>query len=319
MTIQFADLARRVREDGVVASDELLSLRQQGWGDGIITQEEAEAIFAINNVLDQRDDAWSDFFVEAIGEFVLNGTKPRRQCNAEETEWLIAQIDHDGVIESFVELEALVRIVERAENVTDRLKNYLLEQIEREVMTGTGPARNGGELSDTHISPAECKILRRVIFASGGFGPAAVSRFDAEMLFRLKDATLADANAPEWADLFVDGVANYLGGFTIDNAQLSHDRKLELVEFLEKPSAGLEGFVAKMIETAPKLGRNINWAVEHLGGKDGPQNDYGADASAGDIVTEDENNWLQKMAQGDGKLDDIERKLLKRLVEDSPV
>ena len=44
--------------------------------------------------------------------------------------------------------------------------------------------------SSPHITAAECRILRRVIFASGGYGPAAVSRYDAEMLFRLKDETL---------------------------------------------------------------------------------------------------------------------------------
>ena len=33
------------------------------------------------------------------------------------------------------------------------------------------------------------------------------------MLFRLKDATLYDVNAPEWDRLFVQGVGSYLLGF----------------------------------------------------------------------------------------------------------
>ena len=81
MTTHFAALARQAAEDGIVSPEEVLALRRQGWGDGVIHKDEAEALFALNNVLDKRDDEWCDFFVEAIGEYVLNGTKPRLQCS----------------------------------------------------------------------------------------------------------------------------------------------------------------------------------------------------------------------------------------------
>ncbi|MEL6530564.1 MAG: hypothetical protein AAGK01_00045 [Pseudomonadota bacterium] len=316
MTTHFTELARLAAEDGRISPDELLGLRRQGWGDGLIHQDEAEAIFAINNALTERDAEWCDFFVEAIGEYVLNGTKPRLQCNDAEAAWLIAQVDHDGVVESMVELETLVRIVERAENVPVRLKNYLLEQIEREVLTGTGPTRCGGELSATHISSAECRILRRVIFSSGGYGPAAVSRHDAELLFRLKDATLEDENAPEWPDLFIDGVANFLRGFTLDNAQLSHERKLELVKFVEAESRGHGGFLKSMATSNAGIGERIGWAIEHLRGTDGPQNDYQSDFAAGDTVTAKEQSWVDAQIDGDGQVDELERRLIARLAEE---
>lgn len=316
MTTHFTELAQRVAADGQVTSDEVLALRREGWGDGIISREEAEALFAINNVVEDQDQDWCDFFVEAVGEFVLNGTPPRLQCDDKEAEWLIAQVDHDGVVESFVELETLVRIVERAENVPTRLKEYVMSQVEKEVLSGTGPTRCGGELSATHISGAECRILRRAIFASGGYGPAAVTRFDAEMLFRIKDATLGDENAAEWSDLFVDGIANYLRGFALDNAQLSHERKLELVKFIEAESRGHAAFIGTMMREGHKVGRNVGWAVAHLKGTDGPQNDYAADAAAGHEITSDENGWLDTALDSDGQLDDLEKRLIRRLIED---
>jgi hypothetical protein len=239
MTTQFIAIAEAAAADGQISSEELLALRREGWGDGIITRAEAEALFAVNNALAKRSTEWCDFFVEAIGEFVLNGSPPRLQCSLEEAEWLIGQIDHDGVVESMVELETMVRILERAENTPDRLKDYVLGVVEREVLSGTGPTRCGGELSATHISAAECRIIRRVIFASGGHGPAAVTRHDAEMLFRLKDETLAEENAVEWDDLFIDGVANFLKGFVLPNAQVSHERKLELEAFIADNQASV--------------------------------------------------------------------------------
>ena len=58
MTTHFTELAQRAAADGQVTSQEVLALRRQGWGDGIIVREEAEALFALNNALDFRDEEW---------------------------------------------------------------------------------------------------------------------------------------------------------------------------------------------------------------------------------------------------------------------
>jgi hypothetical protein len=310
MTTQFIDIAQRAAADGQITAEELLALRREGWGDGIITRAEAEVLFALNTSLSERTNEWCDFFVEAIGEFVLNGSPPRLQCSDEEAAWLIGQIDHDGMTESMAELETMVRILERAENTPDRLKNYVLDQVEREVLTGTGPTRCGGALSATHISAAECRIIRRVIFASGGHGPAAVTRFDAEMLFRLKDATLAEENAAEWDELFIDGIANYLKGFTLQNAQVSHDRKRELESFIADAQPNVRRFMGRVARELPA-------AHNHFGkvfGKKKPTGpDYTALAAAGEVVTDFEQEWLDRMIDADGEVDELESRLIARL------
>ncbi|MEM9085668.1 MAG: hypothetical protein AAGB23_07065 [Pseudomonadota bacterium] len=309
MTTHFIDLAQRAAEDGRVSSEELLALRRQGWGDGVIHRDEAEALFALNNALEERSEEWCDFFVEAIGEFVLNGTPPRLQCNEEEASWLIAQVDHDGRVESVVELETIVRIIERAENTPVSLKNYVLHQVEREVLTGEGPTRCGGTLSATHITSAECRILRRVIFASGGHGPAAVSRFDAEMLFRLKDETLAEENAAEWDDLFLDGVSNFLKGFMFQNAQVSHERKQELHAFIADNKPNVGRFFGRMVKEAPNVANSMGVVFGKR--KGGP--DYTALQSAGEQVTDYEQEWLEGMIDADGEVDELESRLLTRI------
>lgn len=310
MTTQFIAVATAAAADGRITADELLALRREGWGDGIITRAEAEALFALNNSLAERTPEWCDFFVEAIGEFVLNDTPPRLQCSLDEAEWLIAQIDHDGVVESMVELETMVRIIERAENTPVRLKNYVLEQVEREVLTGTGPTRCGGELSATHISAAECRIIRRVIFASGGHGPAAVTRYDAEMLFRLKDETLAEENAPEWDDLFIDGIANYLKGFTLQNAQVSHERKLELEAFVADNKASVGRFMGRVVREVPQVGNHFG---KVFGKKAASGPDYAALAAEGEKITDHESEWLEAMIAADGEVDELESRLIARL------
>jgi uncharacterized protein with PIN domain len=314
MTTQFIAVAQAAVADGRITAEELLSLRREGWGDGIITRAEAEALFAVNNALNERTPEWCDFFVEAIGEFVLNGTPPRLQCSLEEAEWLIGQIDHDGVVESMVELETMVRILERAENTPDRLKNYVLDVVEREVLTGTGPTRCGGALAATHISAAECRIIRRVIFASGGHGPAAVTRWDAELLFRLKDATLAEENAAEWDDLFIDGVANFLKGFVLPNAQVSHERKRELEAFVADSSVNVGRFMGRVAKEAPQV---MNHFGRVFGKKQAGGTDFEALAAAGEVVTDYESEWLEKMVAADGEVDELESRLIARLAAEA--
>ena len=310
MTTHFIDIAKAAAADGQITADALMTLRREGWGDGIITRAEAEALFALNNALRERSPEWCDFFVEAIGEYVLNGTPPRLQCNEEEAAWLISQIDHDGVTESMAELECMVRILERAENTPERLKNYVLDQVEREVLTGVGPTRCGGELSATHVSSAECRIIRRVIFASGGHGPAAVTRHDAEMLWRIKDETLAEENAPEWDDLFVDGVTNFLKGFILPNAQLSHERKLELEAFIADNRNSVGGFMGRMAKQAPQVANHFG---KVFGKKQGNGPDYTAIAASGELITDYENEWLEAMINADGEVDELESRLIARL------
>lgn len=312
MSHQFTELAKQVAEDGVISPSELLSLRQLGWGDGQIHRGEAEAIFAINRSLTHSTTEWVDFFVEAIAEFVLNGSEPRGMCDESEAQWLMQALDHDGRLESMGELELLVRIVERAQNVPDSLKNYALQQVEQAVLTGTGPTRHDGDLSATHISAAECAIVRRLVFASGGHGPAVVTRYDAEMLFRLKDETVYDENAPQWDDLFVDGVANYLKGFQLQNAQLSHERVKELESFVADNSASVGRFFGAMAKEMPQVKNHFGKVF----GKNVRGTNFAEAQAAGNIVTDHEQEWLEKMIDSDGQVDDLERALLSRIIDE---
>src|SRR5690606_30862055 len=96
-----------------------------------------------------------------------------------------------------------------------------------------------------------CKVLRRAIFAAGGDRPAAVSRDEAEMLFRLKDATLGADNTPAWKQLFVQGVGNYLQGYVSLSAQLTRERAAELEAFMNDADSSVGRFFGRMAKSAP--------------------------------------------------------------------
>lgn len=310
MTINFPELARQAAADGAITPEEVLTLRRSAWPDGRIDQTEAEAILAINEVVSVKSPEWIDFLVEAVGEYILNGTEPRGYVADETADWLISKLDHDGRLESAAELELLVRVLEKALGTPDRLKDYALAQIEHAVLTGEGPTRDGGSLSAGSISEAECKLLRRVIFASGGDRPAAVSQREAEMLFRLKDATLGADNAPEWQRLFVQGIGNYLQGWQAAKG-LTRERAAELEAFMNQPSGGLSGFFRRMGSFAAG---DLRSAARDLLTSPSAR-DLTGEAGADAAVTDSEQQWLDAHIGSDGQIDPLEQALLAFLAE----
>lgn len=308
MTMHFAEIAHQATLDGVIDADELLALRRAGWANGQITPDEAEALFSINAALVAPDAVWTDFFVETIGEYVVNGTPPRGHVSPDNATWLLHRIEQDGKLCSMAELELLVRVLERSQNCPQLLKDRALFHVEQAVLTGAGPTRHAGDLEPGRITAGEAQILRRTLFAAGGDAPAAISRAEAELLFRLKDATLTAPNAPEWQTLFVQGVANYLQGAVLPNAQISRDRAAELDAFMADSRSSVGGFLGKMALATPRV-------FEVLFHKDAPARDRFAELSAAERVTGEEQAWLEAEMAEDGQTDAYEQALLRFLAE----
>jgi hypothetical protein len=312
MTLHFRALAAQAAEDSAISAQEILALRRAAWPDGKIDPEEAEAIFILNDQIAEPTREWSDFFVEALVEFVVNGTEPRGHVSDENARWLIERVSHDGKVGSLTEMELLVRVLEKALSAPDGLRLFVLQQIEREVLTGEGPTRCGGELQAGVITAAECTLIRRAIFASGSDRPAGVSQREAEMLFRLKDATLDADNAPAWERLFVQGVGNYLQGWNGAKG-LSRERAGELEAFMNDRSSHLGRFFGRMAKT------NVNGFAQALRevsfGRKQPARDIAGEAASDHAVTEVENLWLQARIDANDQVDAMDRALLAFLAE----
>lgn len=310
MSHHFRQIAEQAVADGVISADEVLALRRVAWPDGAISPDEAEAILVINARVAAHSPEWTDFVVEAVGEFVVNGCEPRGYVDTETADWLIARIDHDGRLDSMTEMELVVRVLEKALNCPEALKAYVLVQIERAVVFGSGPTRDGGSLSAGSIGETECKLLRRLIFAAGGSGPAQVTRPEAEMLFRIKDATLDGDNALEWERLFVQGVGNFLQGWKRPE-QLSRERAGQLESFMDHRTSHVGGFMARM---ARVNGSGFASAMREIGfGRKGTRTHSVAEARGDFAVTEGEQLWLEAQIDGDDQLDPLEKALLRFL------
>ncbi|MGB7656324.1 MAG: hypothetical protein WBL74_12670 [Novosphingobium sp.] len=311
MSMEFGNLAKAAAGDGALSADEILELRQLGWADGKMDPEEAEGLFTANDACTDPTPEWCDFFVEALSGFIVDTVEPKGYVDDEMADELISRVDRDGRVGTMAELELLITVSERALNVPERLKTYVLKQVEDAVLHGDGPTRNGG-LDPGGINAVECGLLRRLIFAPGSDLPAAVSKREAEMLFRIKDQTLYDVNAPEWEKLFVQGVANFLFGFG-GHEPLERERAAELEAFMAREGAGVGGFLSRMFTSKPDFDGAFGSLLDL--GPHGPGVE--AEAEEAGQLTPEESHWLSDMLETDEELDPLEKALLVWIAEET--
>ena len=159
MTMHFSAIAEKALADGTICAKDVLDLRRTGWADGTITAEEAATIFAVNRRLATPEPEWAEFFREAITHFIVEIEEPRGYVSEANARWLIDQIEADGAVCSLTELETLIRVFETALSTPETLRVWAIECLEREVLTGEGPTRCGGELEKGRVTQAEAALL----------------------------------------------------------------------------------------------------------------------------------------------------------------
>jgi hypothetical protein len=310
MTISFSGLAAELTAKAAIGADDTLALRRVAWPDGKIDPAEADAIFDLNTLCKETSPEWVDFFVEAITEYVVHQQQPVGYVDDAQANWLMAKIDSDGRVDSLGELTLLVKILEAATNVPDALKTYALRQIEQVVLTGEGPTRDGGSLDTGSISEAEVKLLRRILFAQASDGPGLISRAEADMLFRVKDATLGANNGPGWQQLFVQAVGNHLMAHS-DYAPLARDEAARLDAFMNDTHVSIGGFFSRIGKA------NFTEAFSSLFGAKAARVDHDASVAADRAIAPDEAAWLKAQIDADGSLDPLEKALLAFVADES--
>ena len=149
-----------------------------------------------------------------------------------------------------------------------------------------------------------------ISLSGGGARSAAVGQTEAEMLFRLKDATLNSVNAPGWERLFVQGVGNFLMGFS-GHEPLSRERASELEAFLNDTHSRVGGFFGRMVRSGVDRGFRETFRRKPAA----PGHD--AVVSAAREITEDERLWLGAQFGGGEQLDPLEQALLIFIAEES--
>jgi hypothetical protein len=197
-----------IKARGSIKDADVLKLRRNYYDDGIITAEEADVMFALNDACPVQDPAWADCFVETMTDYLVEQAEPQGYLTTENMRWLIERIGRDGRVDSKTELDLLVNVLDKARWAPQSLVRYALEQVKHAVLSGTGPLRSGKKHEVGIVTEPDVDLLRRILYAAASDGCIAVTRTEAEVLLEIDEATAGRDNHPAWTDLFVKALAN---------------------------------------------------------------------------------------------------------------
>jgi len=300
-----AAVARRKRID----ADDVLALRRCTFGDGHVSRQEADALFHLDGSTTEKCAEWTAFFLEAIVDYIVHQEKPSGYVSDDNALWLVEHVARDGLVRGDTELELLIRVLERSMRSPEHLVAFTLKQVALAVA--------GNPEKPAAISEGEVELVRRILFAFGGDGHAAVTRAEAEALVEINDATDESLNHPAWNDLFVKAIANFVlcaSGY----APPPRAEALRRDAFFENTSVDIGGFFARMVSGG--AGAILDaYALETDLEQDWEERNRRSEAAARRAarVSEHEARWLAERIGG-GKLRDNERALLAFLKDNAP-
>lgn len=303
------DILARVAVSGRVTPEDAAGVRAAVYCDALISADDAEALFAINDAARTAAPEWRDLFVEALVDYVVVQAHPEGYVDAEVAAWLASRIEHDGKIKSATELELLIRILERASAVPPALFRLTLAHVETYASTEERRAGNGPALTADEVA-----LVARLVYALAGGGGAAVSRTEAELLFRLNDAAKGRSNDPAWRDLFANAIGAHLlaapGYEPPDREQALRRLGPPPRRYLDMPTSDI-GRLIYLAEQFAEVARQ-------------DAADARAEASkvraavAAEQLDEDEAAWLADRIARHGPLDENEIALLRLLAARAP-
>lgn len=315
MDQELAELFARLSQAGRIADGDVHILRELVWDDDVIPQPVLDALFTLNDRLDIQSDVWTKFFVEAVTHFMLHQQEPRGFFDQGSADWLMRRIDRFGGAISASELELIVSLIEDAESAPDTLKVYAFNQIEQSILSGRGPTRDGKTLRPACVDEAEAMMLRRLIFAGGGEGAIVVGLQEANLLFRIKDATHGGNNHPAWLQLFVQAVGNHLLAHS-DYRPLTREEALRLNDEMDRNAPSVAGFFRRMLPDSRRGHGTIVEAFKSVfPGRPDPARGSGP-VEVSSALSFEEAGWLKTQIAADGEIDIYEKALLTFALEE---
>lgn len=121
------ELVDSVVADGIVDAEEVKEIRKVFYEDGKIDQEEADAMFEINDGVSgaENDESYQQLFVDVLSDFVLKDDETPGVVDESEGDYLAEKIEGDGNLDD-VEKALLANLRDNATDIqSNRLKTLI--------------------------------------------------------------------------------------------------------------------------------------------------------------------------------------------------
>ncbi len=293
--------------------DDVLTMRRVIYAKSLISEQDATLVLSLDDSLVDVDPSWSEFLTEVICDYLVHQQLPEGYVDENKAQWLVRHVSANGFVKSDTELELLIKVIEAARRVPHALTAFALEQVKKAVLDGEGPLARGGLLQKDRVTASEVTLLRRILTAASGEAQIAISKIEAEILFEIHDKTRDANNDPEWQDLFVRSLAQYLMSISLYQPP-SFEEAVRREKWLAEQTPHVGGFFSRMIS-----GSMAALSYGHSTSDNGALNiDRNASLAEAGKVTESEALWLIERIMKDGQVSELENRLLDYIQREQP-
>ena len=87
-----------IKKKNRIDAEDVLMLRREVFGDGVVTVEEAEALFDLGSSCSVQSTEWREFLAEAITDYIVHQEKPTGYICTKNADWLIGAVSRGGKV-----------------------------------------------------------------------------------------------------------------------------------------------------------------------------------------------------------------------------
>lgn len=273
--------------------------------DGVVSRDEAELLFRLNERFEGSEPQWSSRFIEAIKDFLLSVEPPANFITQDEANWLQDQIERDGHVESESEIDLMLALLRYADGAPQSLSRYCLEAISRRI------------IAEGRADEAMAERMRRVLHAPSGDGSVGITRHEASVLFETNDAIAKSANSKAWDTVFAKAILNHLVGAAHPDPA-SEQEALSRQAWLESTDTNVGGFLMRMAGAFTSGSWFDKISYSQSAAARARHHAKEAACRTGGVIEPAEKNWLMRRLGWDKSVSPAERQLFNLLNEEAP-
>ncbi|AJC79474.1 hypothetical protein IE4803_CH02279 [Rhizobium etli bv. phaseoli str. IE4803] len=184
-----------------LTAEDIVLLRKHAFAEGIRTSQDVGAMMALNNSCPEKCAEWNAFFVEQLAGFIVNHTHPQGSLDDINVAWIMRMFTTDGVVNSALELELILHIMEISADVPAELRALALDQLRLAITDGIGGYKQSRAVDRRSITRQDVDFTMRIFRSIAAGGVIAVAPAEYGVFQQIEQATLPAANHPHWAGI----------------------------------------------------------------------------------------------------------------------
>lgn len=184
-----------------LSAEDIGLLRKHSFPEGVRTPDDVGVMLALHNFCPEKCPEWNSFFVESLASFIVNYSYPQGSLDEINVAWITRMFATDGIVNSELELELVLHIMEISSHVPDELRAFALDQLRLAVTDNIGAYKLVRAVDRRGVTRQDVDFIMRVLRSICEAGVIPVGQLTYDVLHRIGAETRPSANHPRWADI----------------------------------------------------------------------------------------------------------------------